>query len=206
MHWNILDKERADILPLFGSLKDDKFYLAGGTALALQIGHRDSIDFDFFTPQPVDTNKLFEKILAVFKDHRVAKVQDEPNTLGIIVDESIKMSFMSYDYELLRPLVETEFFPLASIADIICMKFSAITSRSVMKDYVDIYFILKQMSLKEALALCSVRYPSIDTALVLKSLVYFEDIVPEPIMYKEGNDTEFEDIKDFLRAQVKGIY
>ncbi len=61
MFYNILSRKRKAILPLFKSLKND-FYLAGGTALALQIGHRDSIDFDFFSKKSFDTNILFEKI------------------------------------------------------------------------------------------------------------------------------------------------
>jgi len=61
MFYNILDEKRKDILPLFRKLKN-KFYLAGGTALALQLGHRDSIDFDFFSEDEFDTRELFEKL------------------------------------------------------------------------------------------------------------------------------------------------
>lgn len=61
MFYNILDKKRKDILPLFKSFKKD-FYLAGGTALALQVGHRDSIDFDFFTQKTINTITLFKKL------------------------------------------------------------------------------------------------------------------------------------------------
>lgn len=205
MHWNILDEHRKNILPLLAKLVSDfnvDFYLAGGTGLALQIGHRDSIDFDFFTKNEFDTMSLFEVCLKIFKDFKVQKTQESKNTLSILIDESIKISFMTYSYELLKPLVVSEYFPIASAEDIGCMKLSAITSRSAEKDYVDLYFILQKISLRDLLALCAVKFPSIDTNLVLKSLVYFEDIVPESILYKEGHNTDFVVIQNFLKEKV----
>ncbi len=205
MHWNILDEHRKNILPLLAKLVSDfnvDFYLAGGTGLALQIGHRDSIDFDFFTKSEFDTMSLFEVCLKIFKDFKVQKTQESKNTLSILIDESIKISFMTYSYELLKPLVVSEYFPIASAEDIGCMKLSAITSRSAEKDYVDLYFILQKISLRDLLALCAVKFPSIDANLLLKSLVYFEDIVPESILYKEGHDTDFAVIQKFLKEKV----
>lgn len=67
--YNILDKKRISILPFLKHFKDD-FYLAGGTALALQIEHRDSVDFDFFGPKNIDTKKLFEEITQIFKNYK----------------------------------------------------------------------------------------------------------------------------------------
>jgi hypothetical protein len=80
MFYNILDKKRLAILPLLKNFKAD-FYLAGGTGLALQLGHRDSIDFDFFLPKNIDTPKLFFTIRYIFKNHKILKVQEEKNTL-----------------------------------------------------------------------------------------------------------------------------
>ncbi len=206
MHWNILDEQRKNILPLFAELSNEGFYLAGGTALALQIGHRDSIDFDFFKEQSFDTEKLFAKLEQVFKNHKILKTQEEHNTLGVVVDETIKISFMSYNYVLLKLLIESDYFPLASITDIGCMKLSAITSRSVLKDYVDLYFILKQISLREMIMLCETKFPNIDGNLILKSLVYFDDVHLEPIMFKENHDVDFETIKKFLKQEVAKLY
>lgn len=206
MHWNILDTERKKLLPLFAQVSDYGLYLAGGTALALQIGHRDSVDFDFFTEQDLDTVTLFEVVRTIFAEHTLLKIQEEKNTLGILIDGSIKVSFMTYRYDVLQPLVITEFFPLASVTDIACMKCSAITSRGVMKDYVDLYFILQTMPLKELLAFCVMKYPELDTNLVMKSLVYFDDLEPEQILFKEYHDVEFETVKSFLRKQVRGRF
>lgn len=68
MFYNILDQKRLALLPLFKSFKEG-FYLAGGTALALQIGHRDSVDFDFFSEEDIDTKELFERLRKIFAGH-----------------------------------------------------------------------------------------------------------------------------------------
>ncbi len=175
MFYNILDKKRLDILPLFKNFKDD-FYLAGGTALALQIGHRDSIDFDFFTEKEFDTKILFNKLQGVFKGGNIKKVQEEKNTLTVVVDNDIKISFFTYQYPLLNELIVEENFRLASAQDIACMKLSAIISRSTMKDYVDLFFVLQFVGLSELFKGATEKFPEIDINLVLKSLVYFDDI------------------------------
>ena len=82
MFYNILDEKRKNILSFFEPLKDD-FYLTGGTVLALQIGHRDSVDFDFFSEKDFETRELFGKIKEIFVGHRIKKIQDEKNTLTI---------------------------------------------------------------------------------------------------------------------------
>ena len=73
MHYEILNKKRRDILLLLHNFKKD-FYLAGGTALALQLGHRDSIDFNFFSLKNLNTNKLFEQIKEFFLDYKILKI------------------------------------------------------------------------------------------------------------------------------------
>jgi len=202
MFYNILNKKRKDILPLFEKLKGN-FYLAGGTALALQIGHRDSIDFDFFSEKSFDTKSLFEKVKLIFESHTIKKVQDEKNTLTIIVDGDIKISFFAYQYPLLRPLVSEKYLNLASIEDIACMKLSAITSRSIMKDYVDLYFILQKKKLSGLLKLAKNKFPSLDTNLILKGLVYFDDIIKSPIMFKNNQKVSLEEIRFFFQKIVK---
>ncbi len=68
MFYNILDTKGKSILPFLEPLKDD-FYLAGGTALALQIGHRDNIDFDFFTETDFNSSNIFQSMETIFKDY-----------------------------------------------------------------------------------------------------------------------------------------
>lgn len=197
MFYNILDKERTDILPLLKSLKGD-FYLAGGTALALQIGHRDSIDFDFFCNDNIDTEELFEKLKEIFADYDIQKIQEEKNTLTIVVDSDIKMSFFTYKYPLLKSKINEEYFDLASVEDIACMKLSAIVSRSTQKDYVDLYFVLQEYELGQLLKMANDKFTSLDTNLIIKSLTYFDDIIEEPIVFKNDKNISLEQVKAFL--------
>jgi hypothetical protein len=206
MFWSILDEERRQFLPALEVGRAEGFYLAGGTALALQIGHRDSVDFDFFKPDGFDTARLFERLKEEFSSSSLVKVQDERNTLGLIVSESIKLSFMSYPYDMLRPLVAADHLDLADIVDIGCMKLSAITGRGTMKDYVDLYFILQRIPMHELLALCALKLPTLDRALIMKALVYFDDLDDEPILYMKDQAIPFDDIKKFLRAQARKGY
>jgi len=201
MFWDILDKKRSEILPKLVNVADG-FYLAGGTALALQLGHRDSIDFDFFTKSAFSNVEMFEKIKIAFAGFTVVKTQDEKDTLTVVVGENIKLSFFVYKYDLVKPLISSDFFKLASIEDIGCMKLSAVVSRYLLKDYVDLYWILHQISLADLIALKEKKYPDLDTNLVLKSLVYFDDVMPEPIIFKNGSDISFEEVKTYLKKVV----
>jgi hypothetical protein len=202
LFWDILDENRKKILPLFGAFKKE-FYLAGGTGLALQLGHRDSIDFDFFTDKSFSTTELYAEIEKKFQGHKILKTQDKKDTLTVLVGDSIKISFFAYPYNLVKPLIETDSFNIASVEDIGCMKLSAITSRMATKDYVDLYFILQQISLPELLEFSKEKFPSLDVNLALKSLVYFDDIIDEPIAYKHDHQIDFSLIKDFLKTKVK---
>jgi len=201
MFYDILDKKRIAILPLLKEFKED-FYLVGGTALALQTGHRDSIDFDFFCQEDINTQKLFEKVKEVFKGQKVLKTQDERNTLTVLIDKTIEISFFSYKYDLVGELVEEPNLKLASVLDIGCMKLSAITSRGISKDYIDLYYILQDIDLSYLLDKSAEKFPDLDRNLILKSLVYFNDIEVEPIKFKHNKDIDFEKVKIFLRKKV----
>jgi len=204
MFYNILDKKRLDVLPLLDSFKKD-FYLAGGTSLALQIGHRDSIDFDFFSEKDINTKKLFERLRDVFKGHALLKIQEESNTLTVLIDDTIKISFFTYKYDLVGKTIKDENLTLASIEDIGCMKLSAITGRATNKDYIDLYFILKKIPLRDLLMKAHEKYPELERNLILKSLVYFEDITSEKILFKNKCDIQFEEVKDKLKSEVKKL-
>ncbi len=200
LHLDILDTKRTALLPLIAKVGEG-FYLAGGTALALQLGHRDSVDFDFFIENTVDTHTLWKKVEQIFIGHTVQKTQEEKDTLSCIIDGEIRLSFFGYQYPLLEPTLIDDGLVLASILDIGCMKLSAITSRSTLKDYVDLHIILQQTSLATLLEGCSRKYPTLDHALILKSLVYFDDIVSEPILFMPS----FAVTIDIIESQITAI-
>lgn len=204
MFYNILDKKRLDIIPLFKKFKGS-FYLAGGTSLALQIGHRDSIDFDFFCEGDIDTEELFERLRKIFKGHKLLKIQEELNTLTVLIDELVKISFFTYKYKLIDKTIDDKNLTYASIADIGCMKLSTIIGRASNRDYIDLYFILKLFSLSDLLDKARRKYPQLDRNLILKSLVYFEDVMQEKIIFKNDNDIAFEEVKKRLKSEVKEL-
>jgi hypothetical protein len=204
MHYEIFDEKRNTALPLLKEFKND-FYLAGGTGLALQIGHRDSVDFDFFCETDFDTEKLFEKIKQLFYGHKIIKTQEEKNALTVFVDDAIKISFFAYAYKLIGKIIDEPNLKIASIEDIACMKLSAIVSRATNKDYIDLYFILQKFSLKELLENLNQKLPDLDANLVLKSLVYFKDIIIEPIQFKNNYKVDFDEVSQFLQNQVKSL-
>ena len=203
LNLSILSEERRNILPSFISWKDE-FYLAGGTALALQIGHRESVDFDFFSPHQFDTEVMMKRLSALFGEKLFTVTQVEKNTLSIILKAEIKISFMAYEYELINSLIITEYINIASVPDIACMKLSAIMQRSALKDYVDLYEIMRVYSLEQLLSYAKKKYPTIDSTVILKSLSYLDDIVDEPLIYQAGQTKpQLDALKLFFQNEVK---
>mgnify|MGYP001595150747 CR=1 FL=1 len=205
MLYNILDTDRKKLLPFLTTFKQH-YYLAGGTGLALQIGHRKSEDFDFFTLQPFSTTDLFDEVQKYLVNRTLVKIQEEKNTLIILVNDVIKISFFYYPYPLLEPLLEQKSVKIASVVDIGCMKLSAIVSRATLKDYVDLYFILKSVSLKELLEKSKQKHPTLDTNLVLKSLIYFDDVDTDPMEFMPDHIVSFDQVKTFLTQEVKKYF
>ena len=113
---------------------------------------------------------------------------------------------MTYPYRLVGKIIDEPKLAIASIEDIACMKLAAITSRAANKDYIDLYFILQKEPLAKILKKLSKKLPQLDETLVLKSLIYFKDIVMEPIRFKIGLETDFDEIKHFLENEVKKIH
>jgi hypothetical protein len=203
IHWNILDKKRVDILPLFKNFSQEGFYLAGGTGLALLLGHRDSIDFDFFKPEDFDTAQLTGKLEQIFIGHKLSITQRDKNTISCQIDETILLSFLTFKYKMIMPAIKTEYIDIASVEDIACMKLSAISSRYVEKDYVDLYFISKKISLRDLISFCLDKFPSFNEVMILKSLTYIDDVKKENIKFKEGNSVSLKQIKKHFDELVK---
>ncbi len=151
------------------SLKD--FNLAGGTSLALQIGHRTSTDLDLFAKTALDFNLLKIEISTEY-DYII-----EHNTKNILIGflNGIKVDFVRYKYDLIVPPRVEEGIRLLSIEDIGCMKLAAITGRGKKRDFFDLYYILKKIPLEKLLDLYQSKFYDSSLQLVLKSITYFED-------------------------------
>lgn len=198
---NILDKNRKALLPFLKEFKNG-FYLAGGTALALQLGHRKSFDFDFFTLNDFNLTNLQKKIDSLFENYKLNIIQFEADTFSILIDEEVKLSFFKIDYEAINPFIENEWFWLCSELEIGAMKISALL-RAAYRDYVDIYFLLKKYKLEEIINLCKQKYPVFEISVYLKALLSYEDIEITPIMYTVGFEKKPEEVFSFIKNQTK---
>lgn len=155
----------------------DNFYLAGGTALSLILGHRKSIDLDFFSSHFPKPEILLSKLIS-FNPKIIGQ---DKGTLDLYIDD-VKVSFLEYKYPLIGNFLDFEGVKIASLEDIACMKLSAISSRGTKKDFIDLYFILKKLGFKKLILLFKEKFEGIDyqMAHILKSLVYFEDANKDP--------------------------
>ena len=197
----VLSNNRLELLPKLIFFKNLWYYLAGWTALALQFWHRKSIDYDFFIHKDIDTEKLFNEVLSEFKWYNIKKTYEENNTLYIEIND-IKFSFMTYNYDLVENIIETEYLNIANFIDIWAMKLWAIQKRATNKDYVDLYYILKRVSLKNLLIYFENKYWNIiNKNILLKSIIYFDDITLEDLFINEK--ISFEDIQESLVKIVK---
>ena len=202
----ILSESRKKIIPSFSSWKNE-FYLAGGTGLALQIGHRDSVDFDFFSNNSFDPNTMIKRLSKLFDQKLFNVTQVEKNTLSILLNSEIKISFMTYDYPLLNPLISTEYLNIASIPDIACMKLSTIMQRSALKDYVDLFEIMKVYPLEQLILFAKKKYPMIDSTVIIKTISYLEDIIDEPLIYSDEKlKPDLKTLKQFFQKEVKKYF
>ena len=174
------------LLELLKQLMQDDFFngfdLVGGTSLALQIGHRNSIDIDMFGNREIDTD-LFEEKLKSF-----GKVEITQSTKNILISSinDIKVDFVNYKYPLLRETKIIDSIRLASKEDIAAMKLNAILGRGSRKDFIDLYFLLNEFSLRQMFGFFKNKYIEGSEFLVYKSLTYFEDAdsQPQPKMFK----------------------
>jgi predicted nucleotidyltransferase component of viral defense system len=167
-----------------------RFYFAGGTALALQRGHRKSEDQDFITSEPFNTNQ----VVAIVKEMGGTIKLDVKQTVHMEVNEA-KISFLLYSYPLLRPVERMkEVFnsSLASIDDIACMKLMTVAQRGDKKDFYDVFEILKiksLASLKEMMIKkCGEQYANLYG--LARSLVYFKDAEESLIPKSMGDHME----------------
>lgn len=200
MFEEVLSPEAISVIELL-SPHLDTFYLAGGTGLALQLGHRRSDDLDFFSDGMFNTDSILAKISAdkVFFT--------EVGTVHCTLKD-IRISFLYYDLPLIQPAISWHGIKVAHFKDIAAEKIKTISQRGSKKDFIDLYAILKlKCSVKEACDLFKKRFKASDINFyhVLKSLIFFEDAEqePSPIMQLTGKDWEWENIRSFFINNVE---
>lgn len=176
----------------------ESFNLVGGTALALQFGHRLSIDLDFFTTDPFD-KELAKSELADIG----IWTTDSENKIGLRGQlNGIKMDFITYRYPLLEPIVVIDDIRMLSQADISAMKLSAVTNRGAKKDFYDIYFLLRRHSFAQLFDWYKGKFQTNNLFMLLKSITYFDDaeLTETPVLLAEN--VSWETVRDTILLEV----
>lgn len=176
------------------------FYLAGGTALALYNGHRQSVDLDLFSDFAFDTSRMMEDIS---QDYQFKLMFSAPNTVKGTID-AVNVDILAHRYKIISDPTEEEGIRLLSEADIIAMKLNAISaSGQRIKDFIDIYFLLEKYDLKYMLDCYMKKYNQTNDLLILKSLIFFDDVEESewPVMIKE-RELKWKDVKKRLEKAV----
>ncbi|MBI3402905.1 MAG: nucleotidyl transferase AbiEii/AbiGii toxin family protein [Acidobacteria bacterium] len=175
------------------------FYLAGGTGLALHLGHRRSADLDLFRQTAFSPESLVHKLQAL----EGVKIRGiEPGTVHFDVRET-KVSLLHYSYPLIFPVQRFRIIDVADPREIACMKVSAIASRSTRRDFIDLYVVAQMHGLPEILDWFRRKFASTPYSRVhvLKSLVYFEDAEREPMPHMLV-PIEWQTVKTFFTTEI----
>jgi len=204
-HWEALTPETRDAFQVAARLPFiHEFYLAGGTGLALHLGHRFSVDLDFFAPAANAVGPDVRVILREsFADPTLSIIFDKDGAFAAIW-QGVGISFFRLSlYPLVQPPIEIEGVPVATIEEIGAMKLAAIIDRGTRKDLVDLYFILQQVPIEQLFKVAAVKYACVRTFAVsaVRGLAYFEDAerLPMPRMIDR---TPWAKMKRFLERQA----
>jgi len=179
------------------------FYVAGGTAAALQLGHRVSVDLDMFTPRAFEPESL--RITLAGEGVNLGDVQTSPGTLkGTLL--STNVSFFLYEYPVLEPFARYDTLAIAGLVDIALMKMTAISARGARRDFIDLYFILQHLGREHLFDLFVKKFPTqrMDLYHYARSLTYFEDaeLEPQPRMLVPW---DWDEIKRFFIKSTKNL-
>jgi predicted nucleotidyltransferase component of viral defense system len=179
-----------------------EFYLAGGTALSMYFQHRQSDDLDFFSEKNINPERLLHELTKKFSDIKDIKIQ-EGTLLSTI--RGVKVSFMEYMYPMINPPNHWNQLKIASIHDIACMKMVAIASRSVKKDYFDLYEILKHITPSDVIDSLVLKYGNkIDLYPFIIALTYFVEADKQPDPYRVNHS--WGEIKKYLLGTQAKFY
>jgi hypothetical protein len=195
LHYETVDEGTLGLLKQLHALEIlSEMRLVGGTSLALQIGHRKSIDIDLFGNLSSDYDSLIDELKTLGE---VVPLKNSKNIHSLLINE-IKVDIVNYEYKWLSNKISADNLYLATIDDIAAMKLNAIIGRGSKKDFIDLFFILKDYSLATIMGFYTKKYNDGSAFLVLKSLIYFEDAEIEEMPFMFNNIT-WQTVKDNIK-------
>lgn len=197
-----LDKERQQVFEKL-AVFSDRYILAGGTAIMLQIGHRLSYDFDLFAKDK-PTDNLLRKIQQVF-GNQVKPYLRTDEILSVKTPDDIEITFVWHPFTILQKPLQTGYLPLFHLDDLAANKAYTIGRRGAWRDYVDLFFLLKWKfyTLEKLVNLANKKFTGeFHDKLFLEQLTFFDDVEIIPTNFLKESYTDSE-IKSFLEQQVK---
>ena len=204
LHLEVLTPPQREVLRLLAPhVIREGFYLGGGTALALRLGHRRSVDFDWFRekgiPDPLRCARDLQSRGLPLEVERT-----DPDTLHALV-RGVRVTLLAYPYPLLQPAAESPQLGsrLASLDDLAAMKLAAVSQRGIRRDFFDVEALGRAgLDLPRMLSLYQAKYGVRDVGHVLAALTYFDDAErdPEPVLDAKR---DWESVKATLRESVK---
>lgn len=174
-------------------------FLVGGTSLALQIGHRKSIDLDLFTHQPFNAEAVIETLRQTYQVQPLTVT----DSICICVIEGIKVDFVYFRYPFAFPIIETDNIRLADKRDIAPMKLDAVTKRGSKKDFFDMYYLFEEFSPKQILTWYNQMFGHSTSFHVIRSLTYFEDAELSETPFVFDKKLNWEKVKNRLIEIVR---
>jgi len=179
LHTEVLPGHSLDLLKkLSPVVAENGFYLAGGTALALQIGHRISVDLDFFSEEVFDPTRIVSLLTPLVSSP--PKIIQQTTGSICVLAERTKVELFHYPYPVLADPGVKDGISLVSLPDLAAMKLSAIANRGAKKDFIDIAALLRKFTLEELLGFHEKKFPQTDLLTVVKSLAWFAEAETEP--------------------------
>jgi len=196
MHEEVLSQKQKDLLPFIASFSDH-FGLIGGTAVALQLGHRRSIDFDLATFSQLETDRIRGKIGDKYKVDSV--LIDETNEYTLVI-AGVKITFLSYPFKFNFDVSYNEFIKMPDLITLAAIKAYALGRRAKWKDYVDLHFIFNKYSFGEVVKRAKEIFGNeFNEKLFREELAYFDDIDhTEEVNYMQGFEVSDEVVKQKL--------
>ena len=167
----------------------------------MQIGHRLSVDLDFFEKKELSASELVDLLYSFGK---IQLLSQNKNIVVLQID-NIKVDFVNYRYPLIKEQINRENIRLYALPDIVAMKLAAIAGRGRKRDFIDIFFLFEHYSLSEMMSFYNHKFSDGSELMVARSLTYFEDAEQdeEPVLIKKAKWSE---IKEKIKQEVRKEY
>jgi hypothetical protein len=179
-----------------------RFSLVGGTALALQIGHRVSVDLDFFGSRPFTTDEILD-LLAGLKPLSI--ISQNKNIL-ILNIRGVKVDFVNYRYPNISSIIAEDSIRLSGLPDIAAMKLAAVAGRGRKRDFYDIHFLLQKLSLRQMMDFYNQKYDDGSEMMVARSITFFDDADTDESPNLLDQAVSWDEVKKSMLDQTRKLY